>query len=120
MKATLLGFFILALVVYLLVTPVARKMSACLEEANTDLESQQITMRTEKWDKETMCMYLKENALLLQGCYTRINSPLLIKTVELTTPLIRPQAKNLQQVISEHNEVCGAYPAALISDSVSK
>lgn len=116
MRIGILALLSIAFVSYLLITPVVQKMSACLEQANTDLNSQQITMRTEKWNTETMCMSLKENALLLRDCYTRINSPLLIKAIEMTAPLIKPQAKNLQQVIAEHNEVCGAYPAAMISE----
>ncbi len=114
MRIGILALLSIALVSYVLITPVTRKMSACLDEANSELESQQLTMHREKWDSETMCLRLKENALLLQSCYERINSPILIKGIEMTAPLIKPQAKNLQLVISEHNEVCGAYPATLI------
>lgn len=111
-KYLLIVFVLLLIVLFLIATPMVKRLNFCVEQANSNIESDISNAIAQKWNKETVCMNGKLVVESMRSCYedAEEQSFIPISFVEMLAKTIKPNFFTLSKAIELHNSSCISYP----------
>lgn len=110
--------FLAVAVLVIISVPVAKDVISCYDRSTETFDDVELRSRKYNWEKGNRCLLRQQTILELELCiedrFDAPATPLFLRdTIMGFTALIRPNARDITVIQTEHNADCSEFPDSL-------